>query len=75
MDHFRELGSFVQSSDCDQGDVEKIRSEHRQELARAKLQLLIIKVRQSVQGRDLSLPSRSIRYLIHRLNGSCTNIN
>lgn len=75
MDHFRELESFVQSSDCDRGDVEEIRSELRQELARAKLQLLIIKVRQIVQGRNLSLPSRSIRYLMHRLNGSSTNIN
>ena len=75
MDHFRGLESFVQSSDCDRGDVEEIRSELRQELARAKLQLLIIKVRQSVQGRDLSLPSRSIRYLMHRFKGSSTDID
>jgi hypothetical protein len=52
MHHFRGTASFVRSSDRDRGDVEESRSELRQQLDQARLQLLIVqgfKIRQKVQ--------------------------
>lgn len=42
MHHFRGPASFARSSDCDQGGVEKSRSELRQQLDQVQLQLLIV---------------------------------